>query len=73
MSTLVPKCQHCHDTGNLHRDPHGQLDCAHCDVADRRVELLAWATHEGIWRWDGGVSSWELWRIYQRGLAAPRP
>lgn len=70
MTMLAPKCDHCHGTGNLQQDPHGQLDCAHCDVADERAKLIAWATQEGIFRWGDGVRSWELWRIYKHGYAA---
>lgn len=70
MTTAVPKCAHCRDTGSLSRDPYGQLDCGHCTVASERTTLNTWATQEGILRWSDGVGTWHLWLIYQHGYAA---
>lgn len=59
-------CVYCSDTGSLSRDLEGELDCVHCDVAQERAALEAWAARERILY--GTESS--IWLIYQHGKAA---
>lgn len=61
-------CAHCNDTGSLSKDALGYMDCVHCDVAEERVALEAWAGGEGYFSTRSA-----LWAIYQRGKAAAIP
>lgn len=60
-------CLRCDDTGSLSRDPEGYLDCVHCDVAEERSEVEAWA--RGQLKKAPGSRTW-VWLIYQHGKAA---
>lgn len=60
-------CPHCNDTGSLSKDLGGYLDCAHCDVAEQRAALDAWA---GKACQHAPSASAERWLIYQHGKAA---
>ncbi len=59
-------CAHCNDTGSLSKDLDGDLDCIHCDIAQERAGLEAWAARTRLLY--GSESS--LWLIYQHGKAA---
>ena len=59
-------CPHCNDTGSLSKDLHGYLDCAHCDVAEQRAGLEAWALANAK-NCDDMTAAW---LIYQHGKAA---
>lgn len=58
-------CEHCNDTGSLSKRLSGHLDCPHCDIADERMRLEAWAR-----RTSPGVHQIDAWLIYQHGKAA---
>lgn len=58
-------CEHCNDTGSLSKDMEGFFDCGHCDVAQQRTELEAWADAHHV-----ECYSADLWLIYQHGKAA---
>lgn len=64
MSTTCPNCAHCADTGSLSKDLDGYLDCTHCDVAQERSALEAWADAQYV-----ECYSADLWLIYQHGKA----
>jgi len=58
-------CPYCNDTGSLSKDLDGYLDCVHCDVAEERAQLEAWAAEHAP-----DCPTWDLWPIYQRGKVA---
>jgi hypothetical protein len=57
-------CIHCHDTGSLSMAEHGHLDCPHCDVAEERYRLEAWASNLAP-----RVHRLDVWTIYKHGKA----
>lgn len=58
-------CVHCNDTGSLSKSDAGYLDCPHCDVAQERADLEAWARRNAP-----SAAMLDVWAIYQRGKAA---
>lgn len=58
-------CVHCHDTGSLTKSLAGFPDCGHCDVADERMRVEAWARRNAP---SAGLI--DLWLIYQHGKQA---
>lgn len=68
MTTPVPKCSHCHDTGNLTKTlEHGHLDCGHCDAAEKRRDLEEWCRRNIPPFFSRSAAAW---LIYQHGHAA---
>ncbi|MBQ5963178.1 hypothetical protein [Massilia sp. ZL223] len=61
-------CAHCADTGSLSKTIYGFLDCAHCDVAEERARVEAWAR-----RATPEVQAHSVWLIYQQGKASAKP
>ena len=59
-------CEHCNDTGSLSKALDGYLDCGHCDVADQRRDLEAWAHRQVA---EHGAAA-AIWLAYQHGRAA---
>ncbi len=59
-------CTHCNDTGSLSKTIYGgYLDCAHCEVAEERMRVEAWAR-----RATPQVLAHDAWIIYQQGKSA---
>lgn len=59
-------CPHCNDTGSLSKTIYGgYLDCVHCEVAEERMRVEAWAR-----RATPLVLAHDVWAIYQHGKAA---
>jgi hypothetical protein len=61
-------CTSCNDTGSLSKELDGQLDCAHCGVADERVMVEVWSRQHAP-----DCDSFDAWLIYQHGKAAAAP
>lgn len=55
-------CAHCEDTGSLSKSLDGYLDCGHCDIAAKRVELERWYIAQT--KKDGIYGA--LWRLHQK-------
>ncbi len=60
----TPKCKKCNDTGEV--EQLGMLDCAHCNVAEDRAALEAWAASLPCSTAERDL----LWLVYQRGREA---
>lgn len=66
MSTVLPKCSHCLDTGSLSKRLDAEfLDCVYCDTALKRVEFNKWAR---VFIQAGADAA--MWAAYQRGRIA---
>jgi len=61
-------CAHCNDTGSQSKNLHGYMDCAHCCVAEERVQVNIWAD-----RTAPTVDQVDAWLIYQHGKTAAAP
>lgn len=59
-------CTHCNNTGSLSKDLGGYLDCGHCDVAEERAKLEAWAVE--MMTQHGATAA--MWLVFQHGKAA---
>lgn len=66
MSTPMPNCWECGDTGSLSKNIDGQLDCGHCGVATKRAALNEWCRKNIEY---GASKSAAAWLIYQHGHA----
>lgn len=41
VTPLEARCAHCHDTGSLSKWTGGDMDCTHCDTAEKRSAMYA--------------------------------
>lgn len=73
VAPMEARCEHCHDTGALSKWTGGDLDCTHCDAAEKRGAL--YATVEAARKVAMGeyrLASFDaVWLAYQLGQAAP--
>ena len=59
-------CIHCNDTGSLSKALDGYLDCPHCDVAEQRRDLEAWA-HRKVAEHGAAAA---IWLAFKHGMAS---